>query len=111
MVRSPKGAGGDESPPGRQVPRHAVNPGNFDGLVARERRQNSRQSTREHRFPRSRGAEEKNVVSAGGGNLEGTPGVRVSPDVGEIHIGRARRGHCDIRVFMRLKWLMAAQSA
>ena len=75
---------GDEPPLGGQEPPHAPHHGHLDRLVQREWRQDAREATGEHRFPRARRPQHDHVVRPRGGDLERALGVGVTPDVGEV---------------------------
>ena len=73
---------------GRQRAGDGVHGRHFEGGVGGKRRQQGRQPLREHGLARPRRAEQRQVVPAGGGQLDGPPAALLPGDVGEV----GRRG-------------------
>ncbi len=96
VMGSPEGPLGQERRIAVQAARRAVYPRHLERLVEAERREEAREAPRQERLPGSGRAEEEQAVAAGGHDLEGPLGPRLSPDVPKIHpeggIGGPRRG-------------------
>src|SRR4051812_19187987 len=78
-----------------------------------ERRQDARQSRRQHRFPGTGWADQQQVVAGGGGDLQRPLGGLLTLDVAQVEAGGTRRrslgsgggNNCE-----PLKWLTIASS-
>ena len=70
--------------PGRKQPCDRVDARDLERLVPRERREDPRQPTREHRLPGSRRPHQQEVVRAGGGDLERAAGALLSAHVRQV---------------------------
>ena len=58
--------------------------GDFEQFRWRQRRQNGRQSCRQHRFSRAGRSDHQEIVAAGGGDFERALGAFLALDVGEV---------------------------
>jgi hypothetical protein len=76
---------GDQRLPGREQAHDAVNLSGLERFIERERRQNRGEAFREHRLPRARGTDEQDIVTAGGGNLQGALDALLPFHFGKIH--------------------------
>src|SRR5581483_2940288 len=88
VVRGAERRVADQRVIGREQPRDRVDPGHLERLVRRERGQDARDTSREHRLPGSRRPREEEVVATGGGELESAATALLSSHVGEV--GEAR---------------------
>ena len=86
VVRGLERRHGDE-PPAVEAAGHRVDRGDLQRGLLVERRQQPRQSFREHRLPDPGRAGHREVVASGRGELEGGTGRVLAADVGEV-------GHC-----------------
>src|SRR5579875_3264258 len=84
MVRRTKGACIDERHLGGEKAGYGVEFGNFEGLIYGERGQDGGKATRHHGFAAAGGADEQNVVTAGGGDFQSAFYVPVAFYIGEI---------------------------
>ena len=64
----------------------------FQGLSGVQRREQARQAPSQHRFAAAGRSAEQQVVSPGGGDLQGAPAVGLSLHIGEIRGFLARTG-------------------
>ncbi len=83
VVRRAEGAL-DEEPPLPEQAGHAVDRGGLERLVTAERREQARQAAGQHGLAAPRGAEEEQVVVAGGGDLERPLGARLPGHVPQV---------------------------
>ena len=96
MVRLPERAAAGEGA-ALQRARHRLDHGDVEQLARRERRQDRRQTGREHGFARARRTVHQQVVAAGRRDLEGALGTLLPPDVGEVRKRPGRRGDGGLR--------------
>ncbi len=99
VVRSPERPHRDQRPARGEQAGHRVDAGDLEGLLVRERRQDSRQAPGEHRLSDAGRAREDQVVRPRGGDLERPSRSFLPPDVGEVgRRGRpaADRGRSDL---------------
>ena len=98
VVRVLEGCTGDQrlfaQPAGDRVDRR-----DLERFVQRQRRQDARQSLRQHRLPGARRPEQEQMVTAGGGHLDSRPPDRLTADVHEVE--QADRRGCRLQ-FCRL---------
>ena len=84
VVRSAKRRLAEQARPIPEQARDRVDPRDLERLLPGERRQDRRQSSREHRLPGARRPLEQEVVGPGRGDLERAPAALLPADVGEI---------------------------
>jgi hypothetical protein len=75
---------------GREQPSDGVDAGDLEGLVGLQPRKDAWQAAREHRLPGTGRAGEEEVVPAGRGQLERTPGALLPAHVGEVGVEELR---------------------
>jgi hypothetical protein len=83
MVRRAERAGARQ-PPALQQTRHRMQHRHFKQFFRRKRRQQPGQALRQHRLPSARRANEKNIMRACCGNLQGTLGLFLSAHITQI---------------------------
>ena len=96
VVRRPEGPPHHQRLARRQQAGHAVDAGDLDGLLARERRHDAGDPAREHGLAGARRTAHEHVVRARHGDLESALDQCLAHDVGEIGVA-ARRGRPAVR--------------
>ncbi len=86
-MRGAVGRGVDQRAPGREQARHRVHGGDLQGLLLGQRWEQRGQSLRQHGLARARRPLQVEVVSPGGGDLQGAPGLVLAGHVGHVEVG------------------------
>ena len=84
VVRSPEGAQRHQSAGKAALPGYGMDLRRLEGLLARQRREDRRQTPRQHRLARTRGADHQHVVASGRSDLQRPLDVGLPLDIGEI---------------------------
>ena len=90
VVWAAEGTPADQASTLRQQPRHRVQLGEFQGLPVLQGGQQRQQAAGQHRLAGARGADQQQVMVAGGGDLQGPAAMHLAPHLGEIEAVAAR---------------------
>src|SRR6187431_1971514 len=84
VVRRAEGRNRDQRPARRQESSDRMDPCHLERLLPRQPGQDPRKAAREHRLPGAGRSREKDVVPAGGRDLESAPCALLATHVGEV---------------------------